>query len=59
MGQVLSKLEWGRHRPKDVEVYVQRIPAKPVVIRSVEHRAEYSAVEHADVVQSYLLPVDL
>ena len=59
MSQVLSKPEWGRHRPKDVEVYVQRIPAKPVVIRSVEHRAEYSVVEHADVAQSYLLAVDL
>ena len=59
MGQVLSKLEWGRHRPKDVEVYVQRIPAKPVAIRSAEHRAEYSVVEHADVAQLYLLAVDL
>ncbi len=59
MGQVLSKPEGGTRRPNDMELYFEETSANPVAIRSAQHRAEYSAVEHGDVIQSYALPVNL
>ena len=59
MGQVLSKPEGGTRRQNDVELYFEETSANPVTIRSVQHRAEYSAVEYGDVIQSYVLPVSL